>query len=327
MKNRLQLLETLKYLVEESSENTPVGYSEILDFLYSKGIRTTKNTLIDDIKIIKEAGINLITVKVGKFQKYYIPSEHFDTTEARLLIDSIISARFVTPYKTTVLIKKVLKLTDREMLHYYMKDIVTENKQKHKNCYSYYSVNVIQEALSKGKRLNFRYFDLDENKNRVYRHNNKVYEVFPITMINGMDNYYLIAYEPHSGCGREKSFRIDRMDDTVISKKNIGDIPFDRDECIQRYRSSVFSMYSGHRITAEFEFDFKTMNIIYDKYGEDTKITKIGENRYYAKLPVEDSPTFWGWLLMLNGRIKILSPDSLIKEYHKVLEKIVSQTS
>ena len=112
MKNRLQLLETWKYLVEESSENTPVGYSEILDFLYSKGIRTTKNTLIDDIKIIKEAGINLITVKVGKFQKYYIPSEHFDTTEARLLIDSIISARFVTPYKTTVLIKKVLKLTD-----------------------------------------------------------------------------------------------------------------------------------------------------------------------------------------------------------------------
>lgn len=55
---------------------------------------------------------------------------------------------------------------------------------------------------------------------------------------------------------REKTFRIDRMEDTVINKKNIGDIPFDRDECIQRYRSSVFSMYSGHRITAEFEFDF-----------------------------------------------------------------------
>ena len=27
---------------------------------------------------------------------------------------------------------------------------------------------------------------------------------------------------------------------------------------------------------AEFEFDFKAMNIIYDKYGEDTKITKLG---------------------------------------------------
>ena len=129
-------------------------------------------------------------------------------------------------------------------------------------------------------------------------------------MINGMDNYYLIAYDPHSGCGREKIFRIDRMAETVVNKKNIGEIPFDSDECIQRYCSSVFSMYSGQRIMAEF--DFKAMNIIYDKYGEDTKITKLGEDKYYAKLPVEDSPTFWGWIFMLEDRIRILSPSHLV---------------
>lgn len=325
MKSRLQLLAILKYIMEESSENSPVGYSEIMNFLFSKGMCPSKNTLTGDIKIIKEAGFNLITDKVGKLQKYYIPSEHFDTTEARLLIDSIISAKFITPNKAETLINKVLRLTDSEMLLQYMKDIVVDNRQKHKNCYTYYSINVIQEALSRGKRLKFKYFDLDENKNRVYRHNNKVYEVCPITMINGMDNYYLIAYDPHSSCGREKTYRIDRMDKTVLSKRKIGNIPVDRSDCIQRYRSSVFSMYSGQRIMAEFEFDFTAMNIIYDKYGEDTEITKLGENRYYARLPVENSPTFWGWLLMLNGRIRILSPDSLIKEYFNVLERIIGQ--
>lgn len=325
MKSRLQLLATLKYILEEGSENSPVGYSEIMNFLFSKGMCPSKNTLTGDIKIIKEAGFNLITDKVGKLQKYYIPSEHFDTTEARLLIDSIISAKFITPNKAETLINKVLRLTDSEMLLQYMKDIVVDNRQKHKNCYTYYSINVIQEALSRGKRLKFKYFDLDENKNRVYRHNNKVYEVCPITMINGMDNYYLIAYDPHSSCGREKTYRIDRMDKTVLSKRKIGNIPVDRSDCIQRYRSSVFSMYSGQRIMAEFEFDFTAMNIIYDKYGEDTEITKLGENRYYARLPVENSPTFWGWLLMLNGRIRILSPDSLIKEYFNVLERIIGQ--
>ena len=322
MKSRLQLLAILKYILEESSENSPVGYSEIMDYLFSKGMCPNKNTLTADIKIIKEAGFDLITGKVGKYQKYYIPSEHFDTTEARLLIDSIIAAKFITPNKAATLINKVLRLTDSEMLLQYMKDIVIDNRQKHNNCYTYYSINVIQEALSRGKRMNFRYFDLDENKKRVYRHSKKVYEVCPITMINGMDNYYLIAYDPHSGCSREKTFRIDRMEDTVINKKNIGDIPFDRDECIQRYRSSVFSMYSGHRITAEFEFDFKAMNIIYDKYGEDTKITKLGEDRYYAKLPVEDSPTFWGWIFMLEDRIRILSPSHLVKEYSEKLDRM-----
>lgn len=81
-------------------------------------------------------------------------------------------------------------------------------------------------------------------------------------------------------------------------------------------------MYSGQRIMAEFEFDFKAMNIIYDKYGEDTKITKLGEDRYYAKLPVEDSPTFWGWIFMLEDRIRIISPKYLVSEYAEKLEQI-----
>lgn len=36
MKSRLQLLAILKYIMEESSENSPVGYSEIMNFLFQK---------------------------------------------------------------------------------------------------------------------------------------------------------------------------------------------------------------------------------------------------------------------------------------------------
>ena len=61
---------------------------------------------------------------------------------------------------------------------------------------------------------------------------------------------------------------------------------------------------------------------IYDKYGEDTKITKLGEDKYYAKLPVEDSPTFWGWIFMLEDRIRILSPSHLVKEYSEKLDRM-----
>lgn len=293
MNNRIRLLETLKYIIEEATEKNPVGYSDIRDFLYSKGISPSKNTIPEDIKVIRKAGIDVITVQMGKCKKYFIPSEYFDTTEARLLIDSVIAAKFITPNKTAVLLEKLIRLTDRDTLIQYMNDVVVENRQKHRNCCSYYSIDIIQQALSKGYRLNFRYFELDENKERVYKHNNKVYEVCPITLINGMNNYYLIAYEPCSDGGGEKTFRIDRMSDAEISKRKIGNIPVDRDECIQRYRSSVFSMYSGHRIMAEFELDFTAMNIIYDKYGESIEVTPIGEKRYYAKMPIEDSPTFW----------------------------------
>lgn len=327
MNNRIQLLMVLKYIMDKSSESEPVSNSDIMSFLKSNDLFPCKMTLIEDLKAIKRAGFDLITVKKGKKNYYHIPTEHFDMAEARLIVDAIISAKFVTPNKTETLIEKVLRLTDKEMGLHFGKDIVLYNGEKHNNCYTYYSIDVIQKALAKDRRINFRYFDLDENKNRVYRHNNKLYEVCPITMINGSHNYYLIAYEPNSGCVREKTFRIDRMDETALSKKEIGFIPFDRNECIQRYRSSVFSMYNGQMVTAELEFDFTAMNIIYDKYGEDTKITKLGDNKYYAKLPVEDSPPFWGWLLMLSDRIKILSPDYLIKEYQCVIDKLKRQIS
>lgn len=58
----------------------------------------------------------------------------YNTTEARLLIDSVISDKFVTPNKVATIINKVLRLTDSEMLLQYMKDIVVDNRQKHKNC-------------------------------------------------------------------------------------------------------------------------------------------------------------------------------------------------
>ena len=54
MKSRLQLLKTLKYILDEGSENSPVGYSEIIDFLFSKGMCPTKNTLTGDIKSLRK---------------------------------------------------------------------------------------------------------------------------------------------------------------------------------------------------------------------------------------------------------------------------------
>ncbi len=42
----------------------------------------------------------------------------------------------------------------------------------------------------------------------------------------------------------------------------------------------------------------------------------------HTKLPVEDSPTIWGWIFMLEDRIRILSPSHLVNEYSEKLEHI-----
>lgn len=322
MNNKVQLPIVLKFIMDKSSENNPVRKADIMEYLNTRGVAPSKNTLTEILKTITDAGFDLITVTKNRHKCYYIPCENFDMTEARLITDAVVSAAFITHKKTEKLLSKILKLTDREMEVHYMTNIVKSNRQKHSNSSTYYTIDVIQEALKCGKQIRFRYFDLDENKHRVYRHNNKIYEVCPITMMNDRNNYYLIAYDPKTRVGKERTFRIDRIENAALSSREICKIPFDIENCIVRYKSSVFSMYGGRVVMAEFEFDFKTMNIIYDQYGENIRIKKLGEDRYYAKLPIEDSPTFWGWLFMLGERIRILSPRFLIERYDYLLKSL-----
>lgn len=104
----------LKYIMEKSSESNPITNADIIEFLKCNKLNPCKKTMISIIKSIKDAGFDLITVKDKRTNMYYIPSEHFDTTEARLLIDSVISAKFVTPNKTAILLEKLVRLTDRD---------------------------------------------------------------------------------------------------------------------------------------------------------------------------------------------------------------------
>ena len=114
MNNSLQLLMVLKYIMEKASESNPITNADIMEFLKCNKVNPCKKTLISMIKSIKEAGFDLITVKEKRTNMYYIPSEHFDTTEARLLIDSVISAKFVTPKKAEILLEKLVGLSDRD---------------------------------------------------------------------------------------------------------------------------------------------------------------------------------------------------------------------
>ena len=54
--------------------------------------------------------------------------------------------------------------------------------------------------------------------------------------------------------------------------------------------------------------DDKLIGIIYDKFGEDTKIVRTGETTVAASVKVQISPTFFGWLFQFGKQMKVLSP-------------------
>ncbi len=44
-------------------------------------------------------------------------------------------------------------------------------------------------------------------------------------------------------------------------------------------------------------------------------------NTFIARVPVERSPTFYGWVFQFAGKIKILSPAKAIEEYENMKKR------
>ena len=79
-------------------------------------------------------------------------------------------------------------------------------------------------------------------------------------------------------------------------------------------------MYGGPLEAIVLEFDKKLIGAVYDRFGEDTKITDVGGDRCVATLQVQLSPTFWGWLFQFGSQVRILSPETAIEEYRRLSE-------
>ena len=79
-------------------------------------------------------------------------------------------------------------------------------------------------------------------------------------------------------------------------------------------------MYGGPLEAIVLEFDKKLIGAVYDRFGEDTKITDVGGDRFVATLQVQLSPTFWGWLFQFGSQVRILSPETVIAEYRRLSE-------
>ena len=78
----------------------------------------------------------------------------------------------------------------------------------------------------------------------------------------------------------------------------------------------MFKMYGGQQTDVVLEFDYKLIGVVYDKFGEDTKMIRSGE-KCIATVKVQISPVFWGWLFQFAGQMKVLSPDTVIAVYKK----------
>lgn len=309
---KIKLLKLLELLRQETDEQHPLTTMDICNRLGAMGISCERRTLSKDVALLNEQGYEVMWRWVGKEKGYYIEDRGFSIPELKILIDAIQASSFITEKKTADLIGKIANLGGSHRAELLQGNMVCFNTRKHSNESIYYNVSSLEDALQHQKKVLFRYFDLDEQGQKVYRREGHRYVVEPVALVFNEDNYYLVVYS--SRHDSTANYRVDRMDHVEVLSDAVSEKAISLRGGVAEYTEQAFKMYGGTPTDVVIEFDNQLIGAVYDKFGEDTQMMRSGENKCIATVKMQISPTFWGWLFQFAGLMKVISPDNVIEE-------------
>ena len=196
---KIKLLKLYELLRQETDDQNPMTTVVIIERLAKMGISCDRRTLTKDIEVLNEQGYEVMTVRLGKEKGYYVEDRSFSVPELKVLIDAVQAASFITDKKTKELIGKIAELGGSHRGDILRSNMVCFNTRKHSNEAIYYNVDFLEEAILQQKKVLFRYFDLNEHGEKVYRREGHRYVVEPIGLVFHEDNYYLMIYSARHG--------------------------------------------------------------------------------------------------------------------------------
>ena len=309
---KIKLLKLLEILRQETDELHPLTTNELTAKLEEAGIGCDRRTLSNDIATLNEYGYEVMSIMSGHHKAYYVEDRNFSLPELKILIDAVQAAAFITDKKTDELIGKIASMGGSHRAELLTQNLVCFNTRKHSNEGIYYNVGFLEEALQQHRKVSFLYYDLDESGKKQYRRNRARYLVDPSALIYNEDNYYLMTWsDEHYGV---TNYRVDRMSDVRIEDAPASEIAVIHTSEVADYTEQAFKMYTGEECAVTLAFDDSLIGVVYDKFGEDTKMTRTDEHTVTAEVTVQVSPTFLGWLMQFPGKMKILAPEELISQ-------------
>lgn len=209
----------------------------------------------------------------------------------------------------TALIKKLGHLTSTAQAEQLNRRIYMGGTPKPENESIYYNVDTIYNAVQKKQQITFQYFEYTPKKEKILKHDGYKYRFSPYAMIWNRDCYYAVGWsEKH---GKIAQFRVDRMTTVEPLEQAAVQTPdFDPAEYVRK----VFGMYPDDLCTVELLCDNEVMRSVIDRFGENVRTETADEQYFRATVEVAPSPPFFSWVFTFGGKIRIISPLTVLEK-------------
>ena len=316
---RLRILYLYQMLMRDSDENHMLSTPEILRRMEEEyGILMHRTTLPKDVDLLREVGVDVRSER-RRALHYYITEGPFSVPELRLLIDAVLSSKFITNRKSKALIEKLIGLTNAPNAEKLHRTVHVTGKAKSENERGYAIVDAINEAIHGKCKISFYYFDYDNRKKHVLKNDGMPYTVSPYDLIYDGDYYYMTGF-----CDERDEVRTFRVDRIEKQPELLTDAAVKRpkDYHVERYTQEVTRMFSTEE-TSEVSLlcDAELMKAVIDHFGANVRTKPVGENQFRATVKICPSPTFYRWIFGWQGKMKIEGPESIKKSYIEILSQ------
>ena len=326
----MNILEILKKYTDEDHQLSQKEIQDILAREYEMKIdrKAVKRNLMNLIEFGYEINysesVRIFKDKDGGEQEnviltdFYLERE-FTDSELRLLIDGVLFSNHI-PYKQDKeLVKKLSSLSNiyfkSRVSHIArMPEDKTDNKQL------FYNIELLDEAISKGRKVHFHYLEYRSDKKLHKRcgPDGKVREYImnPYQLVAKEGKYYLI-------CNNDKydsvgNYRVDRITDMEILRDRVR--PFNtltdsegRPLDLKEYMEKHIYMFAGKNVRAVFRITKDSLSDVIDVFGKDIKLSDETDTHITVTVVVNElameqfAKSYTPW-------IEVIEPDGLRKK-------------
>lgn len=317
------MLYLAKIFSEETDDNHSLTMPQIIEKLSLCGVNADRKTLYLDFEELRNFGLDIVAVKVGRDCFYHLGNRDFELPELKLLVDSVQAAKFITDKKSKDLIKKLEALVSKyegKRLH---RQVVISGRIKTMNESIYYNVDKLHEAIGADSQIRFKYYQWNVEKKMELRRDGAWYQVSPWGLMWDDENYYLIGYDAEDD--KIKHYRVDKMlRIAVTGERREGKDQFKKFN-LPHYTKSLFGMYGGNETRVTIEAENAMVGVLIDRFGKDIIIVPIDEDHFRTVVNVAVSKQFFGWIMALGEGIKITGPDAVVDQMKAEIVRMVRQ--
>lgn len=318
----------LEVLRKYSDENHRLSQGDIIARLRGEyGVTMERKAVKRNLTNLQLAGFGLEcdeTTRTGKggeeeilCANWYI-ARPFSDAELRLLIDSVLFSKHIPPGQGRELIAK-LEQQSNVYFQARVKHIHAPPGQSELGKQLFYTIEVLDEAISLGRKVAFHYGTFGVDRQVRPRCDSqgkpKEYTVNPYQMAASNGRYYLISnMEPHDNVVH---FRLDRIRDIRLLEEPVK--PMKRVRGLEQglrlpeHMAEHIYMFSGETVRVRFLAEKAVLDDVFDWFGTDIRLKELDGGRVSVSARVNERAMSC-WAMQYGPHVEVLEPKGLREE-------------